>query len=459
MDEQRPVETPRAVSLSQLRWLREQAADWESGHVITGEQRLAILGRYESDEAMEQRGRHRAFVALCGLALLMCAAGVLLLIGYNWDAISRGAKVAMIFAAVVTAFAGSAEMYRRHRNTAGELLGFLGTLMFGAAIWLLAQVYHIEAHYPDGLMWWMVGALAAAWLLRSRVIGVEAVLLLSAWACTEAENFHNPNYLFVPFAGALITLAYRLRSNVLLGLAALSLVQWLFVVAIEPWSFSELVAPVMVLVGCAYYAAGTLHTPESNLGRTWQVIGLAVLLAALMPLTFTEFHRPHGYGYFGGGPRYLAQPGLIATAGLAAFTLIVFAIPSRLRAATDWPILATVLLAVVSMFVLIRGWGTMTDGRASDLSTALAVGFSGLTLVLSVWLILRGIKLDRSLSFFVGVAYMLVFVMVRWFDLIGDMVGSAVLFFVSGGLLFGAAWYWRRRHAMPYRPLKEATHV
>ena len=43
----------------------------------------------------------------------------------------------------------------------------LGTMFFGAGIWLIAQVYHIDEHYPNGFLLWGLGALAMAWALRS----------------------------------------------------------------------------------------------------------------------------------------------------------------------------------------------------------------------------------------------------------------------------------------------------
>ena len=40
-------------------------------------------------------------------------------------------------------------------------------MLFGAGIWLVAQVYHIEEHFPDGFLIWGIGALALAWAMPS----------------------------------------------------------------------------------------------------------------------------------------------------------------------------------------------------------------------------------------------------------------------------------------------------
>jgi uncharacterized membrane protein len=46
-------------------------------------------------------------------------------------------------------------------------LHLLGTMMFGAGIWLIAQIYHIDEHYPNALLIWSLGALGLAWALPS----------------------------------------------------------------------------------------------------------------------------------------------------------------------------------------------------------------------------------------------------------------------------------------------------
>ena len=44
----------------------------------------------------------------------------------------------------------------------------LGTLFFGAGIWLVAQIYHIDEHFPNGFLIWGLGALALAWRIGER---------------------------------------------------------------------------------------------------------------------------------------------------------------------------------------------------------------------------------------------------------------------------------------------------
>ena len=64
-----------------------------------------------------------------------------------------------------------------------------------------------------------------------------------------------------------------------------------------------------------------------------------------------------------------------------------------------------------------------------------------------VGLIVRGTASGISHYYFLGVATILLTAFMRYLDLIGDYVDSAVLFIVLAGVLLGAARYWKSRHS------------
>ncbi len=77
-------------------------------------------------------------------------------------------------------------------HAAGETLAFIGVLLFGNAIWLIAQVLHIRGNFADAFMWWAIGALATAWLVRSRIIGAGAAFLVLIWILAAGFTFDRP---------------------------------------------------------------------------------------------------------------------------------------------------------------------------------------------------------------------------------------------------------------------------
>ena len=62
-----------------------------------------------------------------------------------------------------------------------------------------------------------------------------------------------------------------------------------------------------------------------------------------------------------------------------------------------------------------------------------------------IWLIRRGIDDATTHFFYTGVVILLLTALFRYFDLIGDYIGGAVLFIVAAFVLFGAARYWQSR--------------
>jgi hypothetical protein len=109
-----------------------------------------------------------------------------------------------------------------------------------------------------------------------------------------------------------------------------------------------------------------------------------------------------------------------------------------------WPVLLAATIAfgsIVSARLYRPGW-------ASTYEVVLALLFSAVTVCVGLWLLRDGVRSDAAPRFFAGVVYLLVFVLVRWIDLIGDLLSSSALFLIAGVVLAAAAHFWRRRHTV-----------
>lgn len=424
---------PRHITRSQYRWLADEMRRWQSLGLIESDRSRSILAQYGDPADFDSRRSSRLFLVLMALAVLMIVGSLLLLIGYNWSGIGREMKVAMIFAAVVAAFTGSFRSYATHHPMAGHILALAASLLYGCAIWLLAQVFHIQAHYPDGMLWWAIGALLIGYAVRSNIIGLQALILFTIWTGMESLHFRQMHYAYLPMLGLIIGLAYYSQSAALLTLSGWAMACWM-AMKMDLWRFHSEIPKLMALLGCAQYGLGLLHGTATRYGRAWHVASLLIILASLMPMTFTEFHRPHTYSYYNRQP--LAAGNITFFWIMASVCMVATLIPfvlNRRNLRPEWPAIALGLFTFVSMFT----------NFGSEIYAA--VVFCALTVMLAVWLIVRGVNHDRALSFFAGVLYMLVFVFARWVNLIGDMLSSAGLFMLCGLILLGTAIYWRRR--------------
>ena len=69
---------------------------------------------------------------------------IILLLAYNWQAIPKAAKLGIILAGLAGLRRGGIWLFLREdsRRQLGEAICLLGTMVFGAGIWLVAQVYY-----------------------------------------------------------------------------------------------------------------------------------------------------------------------------------------------------------------------------------------------------------------------------------------------------------------------------
>jgi len=68
---------------------------------------------------------------------------------------------------------------------------FLGSLIFGGAIFLAAQMYNTRVYWPDGFLWWALGSLAAA-----RALEIAAIRWLAVFVGFAAFGLVSLRYFF-----------------------------------------------------------------------------------------------------------------------------------------------------------------------------------------------------------------------------------------------------------------------
>lgn len=156
----------------------------------------AVAGRIRSFEAdREGRSQYRwpVILAICFGGILL-AAGMLLFVAAHWDKISPGQRFALVLA-MVAVFHVSAALLSDRFGILAITLHAVGTISLGAAIFMTGQIFHLEEHWPGGLMLWAIGAWIGWALQRDWVQATLAALLTPAWLVGEwivaTERFHD----------------------------------------------------------------------------------------------------------------------------------------------------------------------------------------------------------------------------------------------------------------------------
>jgi uncharacterized membrane protein len=410
------VPIPRA----HLEWLRAQSDRWRAEGWLDDGARAAILGAYEA-ESPTRRGMQ----VLVGIGILVCAVGVLLLVGYNWPALSPMTKVALVLGAVAAAFTASAFAYRAGHAGVGEALAFAGLLLYGSGIWLIAQALNIQGHFPDAFFWAAAGALACAWLMHSAWAGLAGALLLLFWGFAEGVVSPGNNYLFLlawPFA---IWTARRLDAPLMLAFAAAAGVVWVAVID-NADAGGPLMLASIVLAGCALYAAGACD--RMPLALAWRGTGVLTLLVVFVPLMVVDAHRDI-LRQAGDAP----LPLLVTTVLLAVLAVSGL---RRARTAADW--------AIAGLAIATCAWaGLAAFGLRSPVAGA--VVFSLAALAVCVGFVRVALVTGSSVHLSAGVLFALVFLIVRWASVVGNLLWSGVLLLAAGGGLLLLARLWRGR--------------
>jgi uncharacterized membrane protein len=185
------TEQDEMVSAFYQRLLRE-IESWQAEGLITAEQKVRILERYRrADDIERQAGPGKLITTISVLGSILVGVGVLLFIASNWSEIPRWGKLGIIFASMLTSHCLGYYLRYEKKNypKVGASLILLGSIIFGAGIFLIAQIYNVTVHYPNGPLMWGLAVLPLAYLLRFKSLMTLALFDLFLWLGMEL-SFH-----------------------------------------------------------------------------------------------------------------------------------------------------------------------------------------------------------------------------------------------------------------------------
>lgn len=129
----------------------------------------------------------RIFLALLALAVLTLGMAAFLLISENWKWLAPFWKTTFVVGALAAAFGGGTLARLKNRPILSELLFFGAAILYGVGIWLIAQIFHISSHYPQGVWLWAVGVWILAFAMRTPILPIFAAILFAVWGIQEVS--------------------------------------------------------------------------------------------------------------------------------------------------------------------------------------------------------------------------------------------------------------------------------
>ncbi len=452
----------RGISEKQRAWLVSQLDDWQSQDVLSTDQAFRILDLYETQTELAERKRSSALLALLGLAAFLVGLGALLLIGYNWGAMPNVLKLFIIFGVIVgTQTVAFVLRFKRHATLLSEAVFFLGCLFYGTGIFLVAQIFHLNAHYPAGVWWWSLGVLPFALCLDTLLLHALLVSLLAIWCGMEIIGFGDFGLWFFGRWGFIPTGAYSLPLLALPGLMwayrkgsvatvalYVPLLAWWVILQPIAWGIEEETVYYIGAVGGLMLVIAESHSIGTRFAIPYRLFGVLLAAGVLLAMSFYEFSEVILHSKF--EARILVQTLVIVI--FSAAIIYVAAVLNRHDSPTSLSVVQQIQqierrqwlpIGLVLLMVILLFWHLLIGEPL--LPTIVA---NVAMLFLAAWLMGVGLREDRGLPFAAGVLYFLLWAVVRYVDLFGDfggMLGAALMFFLCGGALFGVALYWRQR--------------
>ncbi len=181
--------------------LTTEVGGWEREGLVTAAQAQAILRRYDlparesppSEPAATASGGaapsagvaerttlvSRAISIIGVMGALLVGLGIIIYVAANWDVIPVWARVAMLVGLTAAINVGGWLMLARlDYPRIGAAMLVVGVLAHGAAIHLIAQIYHVPVNHPNLTTAWFLGVLPMGYIARSRLMVALSLALL-----------------------------------------------------------------------------------------------------------------------------------------------------------------------------------------------------------------------------------------------------------------------------------------
>lgn len=391
---------PRKEDFSFQRKLEQEIELWLKEGILLPDQKERILERYRLlKRADEKAGPGKLATTISILGSILVGVGVILFIASNWSAIPNWGRLFIVFFSMLASYGLGFYLRYEAKNypKVGASLILLGSLIFGTGIFLIAQIYHITVHYPNGPLLWGLFVLPLAYLLRFKSLISLAILVLLIWLGMEAH----------------------LRTS--------------------HYSYLETVTmvPLFFMAGVTLWGIGLMHREWKSLriiSTPYILIGSLITFFTGYILTFNLY-----------GLRFESDALLIYYPGIAVLFLVAMIIRCLPEGKEKGWIPETLGLVILMAIVI---YLALFFPKASPMSLRgdLRLFFNILFALEIVGLITLGFIRRYPIYVNIGLLFFALDVVARYFDVFWGLLPRS-LFFILGGLLllFGGIILERKR--------------
>ena len=419
-------------------FLADELAKWREDGLISDEAARKIAARYDID--LSGANEQRSFI-LKLVAYLFLALSLFTLVGANWEELPRAVRLIIVLGILATVNFSGVLVQKNGKETQATTLFFLGNFCYGAAIVLVAQIYHLGEHMPDGVLLWAVGALALGLATRKSIITLQALILGLVWFLMEFE-FSGVSHGFLLFIVASAAVLWRDDSRLLT--AAL---------------FASVFAYIVSFVLYERYFLADLRVDDALYGVHF--FALSYCLLAVCGSFLLERAGKFELAF------YLKNIGIVCGAGILCFDMSLY---EDLHFSRPWSygtqnyeqvlngitflksvfgaLFAAFCAASLGLAFYFKKYAAATVGALLVALPFILDAFAGYEEgVFSLIGVCVAVALIKQNNMKFGIALIFWVAFVRYVDLVGDYVSASALFLVFALVVLGVSRISKKRSA------------
>ena len=416
------------------KWFTGRIPEWVEKGLITSQQAGRLLAEVPDLPA----GHSLPTRILIVFSALLFGLGIISFFAFNWQAMPKWLKLATVFTAFISVHgAGFINGRLPEKKTISEFFHLLGTFLFGVAIVLIAQIYHIDEHFPNGILLWSFGALLMAYGLNSTPQMLFYAVLLVVWQFME-RSYDIPQVWAVGYASvSLIPFAAHKKHWFAVALATAAII---IVTSIQLSYFRLGVNGNLFFLGVLCLGTALLIRRSSrSCARPLEVIGSILYFSMLITLLFSGgVNVGLLKGWYRPEVTSLYFPVLIVTATFIMWAIYFFPVHSfryRLRTSANKHVLLALAGFSIAVLIWLLGKTTIFFDSRKELAVLGMIFFNGLALIHGIALIFIGARFGRIGISFLGCLLVVIVILSRFVAFSDNLLIRSIMFTLAGAFI------------------------
>lgn len=269
--------------------------------------------RADLAECKKEHRSKRQVIAFSTIGAILIGIGAILFVASNWENIGNTFKVLLLVGSTIGIhYAGYHFKYENKKYPRlGSALILLSALFFGASLFLIAQIYNINANNSTLVLVWIIGVFPLIYGYMSTPVAGLCSLLFYLWIGllyterTDLEKLISMKDLYllsgiaVYFTGVLHGFTEKVKhaekTFKFMGLQAVLIA--LFVHTFKIWEYKvEIIVPVIYAISGILLLAVLLAKPLREKSRSFQAdVSISIIALLMASITLTTIYVPESY--------------------------------------------------------------------------------------------------------------------------------------------------------------------